>query len=113
MFDFLKKNKKIDTNEVKAFDSAVKAIEVFIAISEWWNAKKAIEEILYKETDALNKFLENYESEDISLENKKYIDNYLYILATQKFLSNKKAPSGEEASLLLPNPSLTTIDCIN
>jgi len=35
MFDFLKKNKKIDTNEVKAFDSAVKAIEVFIAISEW------------------------------------------------------------------------------
>ncbi len=74
MFDFLKKNKKIDTNEVKAFDSAVKAIEVFIAISEWWNAKKAIEEILYKETDALNKFLENYESEDISLENKKFID---------------------------------------
>ena len=74
MFDFLKKNKKIDTNEVKAFDSAVKAIEVFIAISEWWNAKKAIEEILSKETDALNKFLENYESEDISLENKKFID---------------------------------------
>lgn len=74
MFDFLKKKKKIDTNEVKAFDSAVKAIEVFIALSEWWNAKKAIEEILYKETDALNKFLEEYESENISLDNKKLVD---------------------------------------
>ncbi|MDD3144722.1 MAG: PP2C family protein-serine/threonine phosphatase [Candidatus Gracilibacteria bacterium] len=74
MFDFLKKKKKIDTNEVKAFDSAVKAIEVFIALSEWGNAKKAIEEILYKETEALNKFLEKYESENITLDAKKLIE---------------------------------------
>lgn len=71
MFDFLKKKKKVDTKEVKAFDSAVRAIEVFIALSDWANAKKATDEILFKEKEALNKFLEKYENENSTPEDKK------------------------------------------
>lgn len=74
MFDFLKKKKKIDTNKIKEFDQAIKAIEVFIALSEWWNAKKAIEEILYKEKEALNVFLEKSNTEDINPKIKKLIE---------------------------------------
>lgn len=71
MFNFLNKKKKVDTNQVKAFDSAVKAIEVFIALSNWPDAKRAIDEILYKEKEALNKFLEKVEWENSNKENKK------------------------------------------
>lgn len=71
MFDFLKKKKKVDTKEVKAFDSAVRAIEVFIALSDWANAKKATDEILFKEKEALNKFLEKYDNENSTPEDKK------------------------------------------
>lgn len=74
MFNFFKKKKKIDANEVKAFDSAIKAINTFIALSEWWNAKKAIEEILYKEKEALNNFLEKNELENITPKTKELIE---------------------------------------
>ena len=71
MFSFLNKKKKIDPNQVKAFDSAVRAIEVFIALSDWPNAKRAIDEILYKEKEALNRFLEKFEWEWSNLADRK------------------------------------------
>lgn len=71
MFNFLKKNKKVNANEIKEFDSAIKAIEIFIALSDWPNAKRAIDEIISKEKDALNKFLEKLDNEDSNSENKK------------------------------------------
>jgi len=58
MFNFFKKNKKIDTNKVSEFSEAIKVVKTFIALSEWENAKIATDEILFKEKDALNKFLE-------------------------------------------------------
>lgn len=71
MFSFLNKKKKVDPNQVKAFDSAVRAIEVFIALSDWPNAKRAIDEILYKEKEALNRFLEKFEWEWSNLADRK------------------------------------------
>jgi len=85
MFDFLKKNKKVDTKQVKAFDSAIKAIEIFIALSDWGNAKKAIDEILYKEREALNKFLEKYDNENSSETDKKKVEK------EKKSFKNKEA----------------------
>lgn len=74
MFDFLKKNKKVDTKQVRAFDSAIKAIEIFIALSDWPNAKRAIDEISYKEREALNRFLEKMENESSTPLDKKKVE---------------------------------------
>ena len=61
MFGFWKK-KKVDTNSIEAFDSALKAIDVFITLSEWKKARKAIEEIESKEKESLDYILEKLEN---------------------------------------------------
>lgn len=71
MFKLFSKNKNIDTQEVKAFDSAVKAIDIYIALSEWAKARKAVEEILYKEKESLNEYLEKISQENDELISKK------------------------------------------
>jgi hypothetical protein len=63
MFNFFKKNKKIDTNKVAEFSEAIKVVKTFIALSDWENAKLATDEILHKEKDALNNFLEKISSQ--------------------------------------------------
>lgn len=63
-FSKLFKRKKIDTTSIKEFDSAVNAINIFIAISEWEKAKSALTEVRYKEKDSLNKLIEIIEKED-------------------------------------------------
>ncbi len=63
MFGFLK-NKKIDTTQVKQFDSALKAIEFFIMLSEWEKARKALKEIEFKEKDSLSIVLDKLDGMD-------------------------------------------------
>ncbi len=63
MFGFLKR-KKVNTEEVKAFDSALKATNIFIMLSEWEKAKKALDEIEYKEKDSLNEILDKLDKLD-------------------------------------------------
>ncbi len=55
-------NKKVDGNSVEAFDSALKAIGIFITLSEWKKARKAIAEIWSKEKESLDYILEKLEN---------------------------------------------------
>lgn len=55
MFGFFKK--KINEKEIKAFASAIQAIEVFIALSEWEKSRKAIQEVLEKEKKSLEEYI--------------------------------------------------------
>jgi len=67
MFKLFSKNKNINTQEVKAFNEAIKAIDIYIALSEWAKARKAVEEILYKEKESLNEYLEKISQENDDL----------------------------------------------
>jgi hypothetical protein len=58
------KKKEINSNSIKAFNGAIKAIEIFILLSEWTKAKKAIEEIEFKEKSSLNIILEEIDKLD-------------------------------------------------
>ena len=53
MFGFLKK-KKVDANSIEAFDSAIEAIEIFMSLSEWEKARKALDEVETKEKESLD-----------------------------------------------------------
>ena len=64
MFGFFRK--KVNRQQIKAFEGALKAINIFIVLSEWTKAKKAIEEIEYKEKKSLTITLEKLEKEKIS-----------------------------------------------
>jgi len=57
MFGFWKK-KKVDNNSIEAFDSAIEAIEIFISLSEWEKATKALDEIENKEKESLDYILD-------------------------------------------------------
>ncbi len=52
MFGLFKK-KKVDNNSIEAFDSAIEAIEIFMSLSEWTKANKALDEIESKERESL------------------------------------------------------------
>ncbi len=68
MFGFFKK-REVNSKEIRAFDSAIKAIKLFIVLSEWNKAKKAIKEIEYKEKESLSQALRQLdESDDLSNE---------------------------------------------
>ncbi|MDP2091111.1 MAG: PP2C family protein-serine/threonine phosphatase [Candidatus Gracilibacteria bacterium] len=58
------KNKNVDTGNIKQFDSALKAIEIFIMLSEWEKGKKALKEIEFKEKDSLSIVLEKIDQMD-------------------------------------------------
>jgi predicted nucleic acid-binding Zn-ribbon protein len=53
MFGFLKK-KKVDTNSIEAFDSAIEAIKIFMSLSEWDKTRKALDEVETKEKESLD-----------------------------------------------------------
>lgn len=64
MFGFLFHKKKVDTEKVQAFKDAIKAINIFILISEWDKAKDSIREIEKKERKGLNDFLKKYRADE-------------------------------------------------
>lgn len=74
MFNFFKKTKKINTLEIKEFNSAIKAVEVYIALYDWEKAKNAIEEILKKEEEALNYIINKIKSDDSIVEKDSIIE---------------------------------------
>jgi hypothetical protein len=63
IFHFFKK-KKVNTEKVTEFKEAIKAINIFILLSEWEKAKKSIKEIEEKEQEALTNFLDKYRKDD-------------------------------------------------
>ncbi len=85
MFGFSKKIKNVNNADVKAFDWAVKAIEIYIALSEWAKAKKAIEEIMLKEKESLTNYIEKLYREKWDVEAEK-----IKLAETKKF-SKKEA----------------------
>ncbi|MFK7779894.1 MAG: PP2C family protein-serine/threonine phosphatase [Candidatus Gracilibacteria bacterium] len=85
MFGFLKK-KEIDNNNIKAFDGALKAINIFIILSEWEKAKKALDEIEYKEKDSLNLILDELEK----LDDKEGVNKKEKIKLTDNFKKKQK-----------------------
>lgn len=62
MFKFLHKKKKVEKEKIKAFDSAIEAINVYIATSDWENAKQWLEEIYFKEKKSFYKAVERLEN---------------------------------------------------
>ena len=67
MFWFFKK-KQVNSREVKAFDSALKAIKLFMVLSEWEKAKKALSEIGFKEKESLKEALTREIREEAGIE---------------------------------------------
>lgn len=91
MFSFLKKlfrKKKVNETQVKEFDWAMQAIEIYIALLKWDKAKKALDEILYKEKKSFTTFIENlWKNRDIKIINKekeKFEEKKKKILELQK-----------------------------
>ncbi len=66
MFSFFnKKAKKIDTKSIIGFTEAMGAIKVFILLSEWEKAGKALSEIKIKEKDKLDEDLKILSEKDL------------------------------------------------
>ena len=80
------RSKKIDSEQVKAFDSAVKAINIFAMLYEWDKAKQALKEIEYKEKDSLNVILDKLDKMD----DKEWINEKEKIKLTEYFKKKKK-----------------------
>ncbi len=80
------RSKKIDSEQVKAFDSAVKAINIFAMLYEWDKAKQALKEIEYKEKDSLNVILDKLDTMD----DKEWINEKEKIKLTEYFKKKKK-----------------------
>lgn len=57
IFNFFKKKKNIDTSAIKNFNKALITIRDFIAFWEFEKAKLAINEIIKKETESFNQYL--------------------------------------------------------
>lgn len=85
MFSFFRK-KKVDTEKVKVFDGAIKAIEIFIMLSEWEKAKKALKEIEYKEKDSLNVIIIKLDS----IDDKEWINEKEKIRLTNELKKKQK-----------------------
>lgn len=66
MFWFLKRKKKINTEEINNFNKAIKVIEDFILLEEFENAELAIQEIKSKENESFKIYIES-----VSEKNKK------------------------------------------
>lgn len=80
MFGFLK-TKVVDNESIKEFDGAIRAINIFIMLSEWEKAKKALKEIEYKEKNSLNLILDELDKMD----DKEWINEKEKIALTDKF----------------------------
>jgi len=61
-FSFFKK-KEVHNENIKEFEWGIKAINVYIILSEWEKAKLAIKEIERKEQDNLDKLLSNFRTD--------------------------------------------------
>jgi hypothetical protein len=51
--------RKVNTQDVKAFESAVNAINIYVALSDWKKAKMAAHEIISKEKKSLENLIQN------------------------------------------------------
>lgn len=63
MFGF-KKQKKINEAEIRGYKDALEAINIFMLLSEWKKARKALEEIKIKEKHSYDELLEKIDQDD-------------------------------------------------
>ena len=69
--------RKVNTQDVKAFESAVNAINIYVALSDWEKAKMAAHEIISKEKKSLENLIQNnnwdkkFEKKNIAIFEKK------------------------------------------
>lgn len=90
MFNFLKKKKKnIDTSDIKNFNNILKIIEDFIVFEDFDKASKAIMEIISKENESFNYYIENIKEKEKSIEIKKFKQK-LQKIEKLKILNDKK-----------------------
>lgn len=104
MFGFWKK-KEINNEKIKEFDGAIQAIGIFIVLSEWEKARKALNEIEFKEKESLSIILSKLDRKDdkewlnekekiklteIYKKKQKKLDNLLEIVNNKEEEYNKK-----------------------
>lgn len=89
---FFKTN--VVANNIKEFDEAIKAINIYILLSEWDKAKQAIEEIEKKEQDSLNMLLDklrkDLSKESIKVKNELIRENSIKIKKLNKIKEKLK-----------------------
>lgn len=72
IFNFFKKKKSIDTSAIKNFNKALITIRDFIAFWEFEKARLAINEIIKKETESFNAYLNEIEEKNKQKEIKEF-----------------------------------------
>jgi hypothetical protein len=98
MFGLFKKNKNINTDEVKSFDIAIKTIKEYLQLFNWGNATKALDEISYKEKKSFNNLMKNLEAKNdtknekvVKYEKKTYEEKENKIQELKEVLEKKKS----------------------
>lgn len=62
LFSFFRK-KEVNSENIKEFEEAIKAIEIYLTLSEWQKARQAIYEVEDKEQEVLEKLLNNFRAD--------------------------------------------------
>ncbi|MBW7954622.1 serine/threonine-protein phosphatase [Candidatus Gracilibacteria bacterium] len=90
MFKFFKKKKKnIDTSDIKNFNNILKIIEDFIIFEDFDKASKGIMEVISKENESFNYYIENIKEKEKNIEIKKFKQK-LQKIEKLKILNDKK-----------------------
>jgi hypothetical protein len=88
---FKRKNKEIDTSQIKNFNNALKVIEEFIKLEDFNKAEKSINEIKIKENNSFQVFIENIKEVDRKKEIEKFKKKILKIdILKEKLEKNKE-----------------------
>ena len=91
MFNFFKKKKNIDTSAIKNFKKALNTIGDFIVLEDFDKATKAINEVIQKENDAFNDYINKIEEKEKSKEIKKFKRKIQQLYDLKKLSDTKKA----------------------
>ena len=65
MFNFFRKKKEINSEDIKNFNDSLRAINIYILISEWGKAKFALSEIKTKENESFNTLLKKIDNDSV------------------------------------------------
>ena len=91
MFNFFKKKKNIDTSAIKNFKLALNKIGDFIVLEDFDKATKAINEIIQKENNAFNDYINKLEEKEKSKEIKKFKRKIQQLYDLKKLSDTKKS----------------------
>ena len=92
MFNFFRKKKEINSEDIKNFNDSLRAINIYILISEWGKAKFALSEIKTKENESFNTLLKKIDNDSVLYWNKekeRQIKIYKKKMEQLNYLENK------------------------